>query len=173
MPELDINGILQQYHDKFDDSKVRELLEELEQMMYERALFFSKIDNYDSEGDVKNQKLSDDIDKYWRDLNNLKYGSDEHNEILNSLRSDVQGYDSCWCCNKVTILRTKIMQSIPTEKMYLVNMCEKCYSDKIAIASYGKQEINADTKIPDDLTDEEKSLMRQFQESLPAESQVE
>ena len=38
--KLNINTILQEYHQTFDDSKVRKLLEELEQMMYDRALFF-------------------------------------------------------------------------------------------------------------------------------------
>ena len=40
--EPTINEILLQYHEKFDDSEVRELVEKLEQMAYERTLFFEE-----------------------------------------------------------------------------------------------------------------------------------
>ncbi len=171
MPELDINGILQQYHDKFDDSKVRELLEELEQMMYERADFFR--DFHHEENKDVDKKTSEKVNDYWIDVDNLAYGSEQHNEILGRLKNDVSGMNSCWCCRRISALRTKMMQSIPSEELYLVKMCEKCYCEKVIVTKYRKREIEKDTEIPEDLSDEEKSLMEQFQESLPAESQVE
>ena len=158
---IDVNTILQQYHGKFDDNEVRKLLEKLEQMMYERALFFHN-DNLNLD---ENSKLFDDIDDYWRDLDDLGYGSNPHNEILNKLRNDVTGLGTCGCCQKIGIIKPKILSSILSNKVYLGELCETCISKK-NWTMQSKQEVEKDTLIPLELAEQEKQLMIQYQEKL-------
>lgn len=156
-----LNCILQQYHQTFDDSKVRKLLEELEQMMSERALFFHN-NNLNLDED---SKLFEDIGDYWCELDDLGYGSNAHDEILDKLRNNVTGLETCGCCEKIGIIKPKILSSILSDKVYLVNLCENCISKKNWTMKY-KEEVEHDTKIPLELPEQEKQLMIQYQEKM-------
>jgi len=162
--QMNINDILQQYHQKFDDGEVRVILENLEQMMHERAEFFRDF-QYGENKDV-DKTTSDQVDEYWGDIDDLAYGSNQHDEILNKLQYDVKGMKPCWCCRRIAIIRTKLTKSILSDEIYLVKMCEKCYSSKHAIARYGKNKIDAESIIPVDLSEQEKEIMTSFQKSL-------
>lgn len=159
---MNINTILQQYHQKFDDNEVRELLEKLESMMYERASFFSELINTYPE-------FEEQTDDYWRELDDLGYGSEPHNEILDKLRNDVKGLAICWCCKKMGIIKPKIMQSVLSDKMYLVKLCENCITKSNWVVQY-KEKVNADTPIPSTLPEEEKQLMIKYQKRRSIDS---
>jgi hypothetical protein len=158
---MEINEVLQQYHQKFDDSKVIELLEELEQMMYERATFFKEFPDDD-------EQLNDKIEDYWYDLDNLAYGSESHDDILNKLRDDVKGVQTCGSCKRISLIKSKLLTSVLTDTSYLGKLCETCYSKKNLVMEY-KTKIDKDTVIPSDLTDIEKELMLDYQSGLKIE----
>lgn len=159
--EPTINDILEQYHQKFDDSEVRELLEKLEQMMYERASFFHNKNLNLDEG----SELFEKMDDYWRPFDDLGYGSSTHNEILDKLRKDVKGLGECWNCGKIGVLKSKLTKTIACEILNIIKLCENCHgSGKIIIAKH-KEVVDVDTPIPDDLTHTEKDAMREFQKT--------
>lgn len=161
---VDMNTILQQYHEEFDDSKVRELLEELEQMMHERASFFTNRSDVDEDS-----TLFDEMDNYWHDLDNLGHGSNPHNEILDKLRDDVKGLGICSCCKKMGVIKPKVVSSVLSlsdkNKVYLVRLCETCISKKSWVMEY-KEEIEKSTLVPLELPELEKQLMIQYQNTL-------
>jgi len=166
---IDINTVLQQYHSKFDDNEVRELLEKLEQMMYERASFFHN-DNLKLN---EESELFEKIDDYWRPFDDLGYGSSIHDEILDKVRDDVTGLGTCGCCKKIGIIKPQVVSSVlllsDKNKVYLVKLCETCISKKNWCMEY-KQEIDKDTPIPSTLSEVEKQLMIQYQTTLEVES---
>ena len=79
-----VQDVLAEYHKKFDDSKVRELLNQLAAEMSERAAFFHN-NNLDLDED---SELFEKLDDYWHPLDHLSYYSAEHDEILDKLRDD-------------------------------------------------------------------------------------
>ena len=154
----DINEVLQQYHQKFDDSKVRKLLEDLESEMYSRADFFRDFIS-------NNPELEDELDEYWSEFDSLGYGSDEHNEILDKVRDNVKGLKTCWVCTKIGVLKPKLMTSMLTDNAYIVKLCENCITKKNWVVKY-KEKIEMDTEIPQGFTDQEKEFMTEYQKRL-------
>lgn len=157
--ELTIDTVLQKYHQKFDDSKIRKLLEELSDAMYARSSFFEKID------DGESQELADKMDDYWRPLDDLKNSSEMHDEILDKLESDVTGMSRCNCCERISTLQSHVLSSALSQNVYLVDICEKC-SVKDHLVMNSKRKIEIDTIVPSDLSDDEKQKMIQYQKSL-------
>jgi hypothetical protein len=131
-------------------------MEELEDMAYERAEFFTTF--------PEKIKCYDDLDQYWSPLDDMAVTIRDALQVFEDLKNDIQGLDECWNCKKMGLLKSKLTKSIPTENLYIMKLCANCYANnnKIIIANH-KRMIDVDTEIPDDLTNTEKEMIQEFQ----------
>ena len=97
---MNVNTLLEEYYQKFDDSEIKEMVEKLGDMMHERREFFT------IDGDIQDKELDEAYDNYYYKFDDACCNIETYFEVIDELQSNVKGISPCGACGKMGVIKT-------------------------------------------------------------------